>query len=69
MITKELVDFIRVQKSTGKPNEEIKTLLVRSGWLALDIDEAFLTAVPPYAPPVSNGLKDSYTMSKLNIVS
>ncbi len=55
MITKELVDFIKNQKSIGKNNEETKILLIQNGWLATDVDEAVLSLMPsPYMPPVSN---------------
>jgi len=41
MITKELVDFIKAEKTKGRNEEEIKTLLLQNGWNEGDIKEGF----------------------------
>ncbi|MFA7285832.1 MAG: hypothetical protein WC011_03225 [Candidatus Paceibacterota bacterium] len=41
MITKELVDFIKAEKTKGKNEEEIKTLLMQNSWNEGDIKEGF----------------------------
>jgi hypothetical protein len=41
MITKELVAFIKAEKTKGKNAEEIKTLLIQNGWNEGDIKEGF----------------------------
>lgn len=41
MITKELIDFIKLSKAEGKNDEEIKSVLLKNGWLNLDVEEGF----------------------------
>jgi len=56
MITKELLDFIGVEKKNGKTDEQIKEVLVKNGWLASDVEEAFRhvkLAVDSIPPPVA----------------
>jgi hypothetical protein len=57
MITQELVDYIKAQRSGGTTDAEIRGNLMLGGeWSRSDIDEAFLTLenpallVPPQSP-------------------
>lgn len=43
MINRELVDFIKAEKSKGKSEEEIKALLIANGWNEGDFKERFNT--------------------------
>lgn len=52
MITKELVDFIKREKSAGHSSEQIKSVLVQNGWLSSDVEEGFRTIdTPPVSAP------------------
>lgn len=41
MITKELIEYIKKSKSTGKTEEELKSTLLSTGWTTADLEEAF----------------------------
>jgi hypothetical protein len=58
MITKELVDFIKRERTNGHNNDQIKAVLVKNGWLSSDVEEGFknielaATQAPPAVPKI-----------------
>ena len=50
MVTKELLDFVRMQLSQGSNREIITNMLLSQGWAVSDVEEAFKAAAP-VAPP------------------
>ena len=47
MINKQLIGYIKQQLGEGVDKDEIKNILLSSGWTNEDVDEAFLLTTTP----------------------
>ncbi|RJR25483.1 hypothetical protein C4578_01615 [Candidatus Microgenomates bacterium] len=54
MVTEELMDYIKVQTTSGVGGGKIKEVLRANGWQEIDINEAFKKANEPQTPAVAS---------------
>jgi hypothetical protein len=73
MITKELINYVRLQKQQGESNAEIRAALLNNNWSEEDINEAFLSIDQQETlvrtSQESQGLKPVQTQPSNNIIT